>query len=113
MLYSFGWLEHLDVDALRRLVKSISRFLDPQDATQARAASERKPATLEFIESRPMGHGFLKTWRPGDPHGGRRRHTEESYGSNRVLGVGTLGIWRRTMGIEPTERSLSTRPDRF
>lgn len=37
VLYSFGRLEHLDIEQLKRLVKSISRFLPPSDALQAQA----------------------------------------------------------------------------
>lgn len=59
VLYSFGRLDELDVDELKRLVKSISRFLGPEDAAQARTAAEGDAVALAFIESRPMGAGFL------------------------------------------------------
>jgi hypothetical protein len=32
VIYSFGRSDQLDVDALKRLIKSMSRFLSPEDA---------------------------------------------------------------------------------
>ena len=37
VLYNFGRIEKLDVEQLKRLVKSISRFLPPEDALKAQA----------------------------------------------------------------------------
>ncbi|RMF57761.1 MAG: IS1634 family transposase [Bacteroidetes bacterium] len=59
VLYNFGREEHLDVDALKRLVASISRFLTPEDALAAQGAIGGDNAALRFIESRPMGTAFL------------------------------------------------------
>ncbi len=59
VLYNFGRKDQLDVEALRRLVASISRFLEPEDALKAQAALDGGPAAMEFIDSRPMGTGFL------------------------------------------------------
>jgi transposase len=39
VLFSFGRKDQLDVEALRRLVSSISRYLDPAEAAEARAAA--------------------------------------------------------------------------
>lgn len=39
VLFSFGRKDQLDVEALRRLVASISRYLDPAEAAEARAAA--------------------------------------------------------------------------
>ncbi len=59
VVYSFGRKEDLDVEALRRLVKSISRFLSPEDALQASVLAQGNAEALRFIESRSMGTGFL------------------------------------------------------
>ena len=39
VLFSFGRKDQLDVEALRRLVASISRYLDPAEAVEVRAAA--------------------------------------------------------------------------
>jgi len=39
VLYSFGRKDELDVEALRRLVSSVSRYLDPAEAAEVRAAA--------------------------------------------------------------------------
>jgi hypothetical protein len=54
VLYSFGREDQLDVDAVRRLVRALSRLLDPSDALAATA-----PAGLSFVESRPLGGAWL------------------------------------------------------
>jgi hypothetical protein len=59
VIYSFGRKEDLDIEALRRLVKSISRFLSPEDALQASVLAQGSAEALRFIESRSMGTGFL------------------------------------------------------
>src|SRR5690606_18664231 len=58
VLYSFGRADALDVEALRRLVKSISRFLSPEDALQAQAELNGNQG-LRFMRSRPMGGAWL------------------------------------------------------
>ena len=50
VLYSFGREDALDRDAIRRLVASLSRLLDPAEALAATA----EPG-LVFLESRPLG----------------------------------------------------------
>jgi len=57
VLYTFGRADSLDVDALRRLVRSICRFISPEDALQAQA-SLASPG-FEFIKSAPMGGAYL------------------------------------------------------
>jgi len=54
VLYSFGRADDLDTDALRRLVRSVSRYLEP---SEARAISERLGDELpfEFLGSRELG----------------------------------------------------------
>jgi hypothetical protein len=54
MLYSFGREDQLDKDAVRRLVASLSRLLDPADALAASAADG-----LAFTESRPYGGSYV------------------------------------------------------
>jgi IS4 transposase len=60
VLYSFGREDALDRDAIRRLVASLSRLLDPADALAATAGSD-----LVFRESRPLGgvHVLEALWR--------------------------------------------------
>jgi hypothetical protein len=60
VLYSFGREDALDRDAVRRLVASLSRLLDPADALAATAGSG-----LVFVESRPAGgvHVLDALWR--------------------------------------------------
>ena len=55
VIHSFGRSDQLDVDALRRLIKSVSRFLDPEDAIRL----ERQSDDLRFISSRPAGGAYL------------------------------------------------------
>lgn len=55
VIHSFGRSDQLDVDALRRLIKSASRFLDPQDAIRL----ERQSSDLKFVSSRPAGGAHL------------------------------------------------------
>ena len=54
VLYSFGREDQLDKDAVRRVVASLSRLLDPGDALAAVAGSD-----LVFSESRPYGGAYV------------------------------------------------------
>jgi transposase len=58
VLYSFGRADSLDVDAIRRLTKSLSRFLSPEEALQIQGATEGD-TPLRFIGSYPMGGAYL------------------------------------------------------
>jgi transposase len=58
VIYSFGRREELDLDAIKRLVNSLCRFLSPQDALQAQQALEA-PSALRFVRSRPAGGAYL------------------------------------------------------
>jgi hypothetical protein len=60
IVYSFGREDRLDKDAVRRLVTSLSRLLEPGDPLQAGA-----DAGLEFTESRPFGGAYVldQLWR--------------------------------------------------
>jgi len=50
VIHSFGRAEHVDRDALSRLVSSISRFLTPEQALGAAAGAE-----VEILDSRHLG----------------------------------------------------------
>jgi hypothetical protein len=54
VVHSFGREDALDRDALARLVRSIYRFLSPEQALAATAEAE-----LRFVASRPMGGAWL------------------------------------------------------
>ena len=53
VLHSFGREDQLDRDAIRRLVASLTRLLDP--ASALRASASTGPAELAFTSSRPVG----------------------------------------------------------
>jgi hypothetical protein len=54
IIYSFGREDRLDKDAVRRLVTSLTRLLDPADALAAGAGED-----LVFSGSRPCGGAFV------------------------------------------------------
>jgi hypothetical protein len=60
VIHSFGREDQLDREALARLVRSISRFLEPGEALAATA-----PEGLRFLASRPMGGAWVldQLWR--------------------------------------------------
>lgn len=64
VLYSFGRKEQVDIDALKRLVKSISRFLPATDAAEAEALIKNRGRKLTWIQSRSYGgiHVLLELW---------------------------------------------------
>ncbi len=90
VLFTFGRADELDRDAVKRLVGSLSRLLDPADALAAGAAGTE----LEFVSSRAFGgaYAFDHLWRElgidgiitglGQPKRGRRRDVS---GIERVL----------------------------
>lgn len=57
VLYTFGRADSLDIEAIRRLVKSLCRFLSPEDALKAQAQMESQ--VLRFVKSSPMGGAFV------------------------------------------------------
>lgn len=59
VLYTFGRADSLDLEAIRRLVKSLCRFLSPEDALQAQAPLRKDAQTLRFIKSVPLGGAYL------------------------------------------------------
>jgi hypothetical protein len=54
IVHNFGRGDLVDRDGLARLVKSISRFLDPADAVAATAGGE-----VRILDSRPMGTAWV------------------------------------------------------
>jgi hypothetical protein len=80
VLFTFGREDDLDREAIRRLVASLSRLLEPGDALAASAAPG-----LEFVSSVPFGGAYVldQLWqrmridevisRVGQPRRGRRR----------------------------------------
>ena len=80
IIHRFGRADEVDREALARLVRSISRFLDPADAVAATASGE-----VSIIESRSMGSSWLadRLWERLEigttiiaPAGGRRLAAE-------------------------------------
>jgi transposase len=55
VIHSFGRSDQLDKDALKRLIKSMSRFLDPEDS----ARIEQGDDSLKIISSRAAGGAYL------------------------------------------------------
>ncbi len=55
VIHSFGRRDQLDVEALKRLVSSLSRFISPEDAQ----ALEAQGQGLKFESSRPAGGALL------------------------------------------------------
>lgn len=58
VIYSFGRRDQLDIDAIKRLVKSLSRFLEPADAIQALATSGDQ-ALFKFLGCKTAGGAYL------------------------------------------------------
>jgi hypothetical protein len=59
ILYNFGREDALDTDAIRRLVASLGRLLDPADALTATAAVAGAGADLTFTGARPYGGAYV------------------------------------------------------
>jgi transposase len=55
VIHSFGRSDQLDKEALKRLIKSMSRFLDPEDS----ARIEQGEDSLKIISSRAAGGAYL------------------------------------------------------
>ena len=54
MIHSFGRADRVDREGLARLVRSISRFLEPGEAVAARTTGE-----VEVVDSRPLGGALV------------------------------------------------------
>ena len=55
VIYSFGRREDLDIEAIKRLINSLCRFLDPEDEISVKSKGD----DLKFIRSRPSGGAYL------------------------------------------------------
>jgi hypothetical protein len=55
VIHFFGRSDQLDVDALERLIESISRFLDSEDAVRI----EHQDDDIKIMSSRPAGDAHL------------------------------------------------------
>jgi transposase len=59
VIYNFGRIESLDVEQLKRLVRSISRFLSPEDALETRAEIEHRRRDIKLKSCRSYGGIYL------------------------------------------------------
>jgi len=59
VLYTFGRKDSLDVAAIQRLVKSLCRFLSPEDVLRAQASFADESQPLLFLKSLPLGGAHL------------------------------------------------------
>ena len=59
VLYNFGRLEDLDMNQLKRLVKSVSRFLKPEDVLDAQAALELDEPDIKWKTCKSFGGVYL------------------------------------------------------
>jgi hypothetical protein len=55
VIYSFGRREDLDIEAIKRLVDSLCRFVDPNEALRLKSRRD----DLKFIKARPAGGAYL------------------------------------------------------
>ena len=56
ILYNFGRKDHLDLEAIRRLIRSLSRFLDPEDSLQTQVQAESESPV-----------SYQQSWEAGGP----------------------------------------------
>lgn len=54
VLYSFGREENVDKEALKRLIKSINRFLGPEEALKSESSE-----LMQFLSSKPLGGAWF------------------------------------------------------
>lgn len=59
VLYNFGRIEDLDVEQLKRLVKSISRFLPPEAALESQVMLKHRGSSFKWNWTRSFGGGYL------------------------------------------------------
>jgi len=59
VLYTFGRADSLDIEAIKRLVKSLCRFLTPEEALRIQANVGGEFQALRFVKSSPMGGAFV------------------------------------------------------
>jgi transposase len=58
VIYSFGRRDQLDVEALKRLIGSLSRFLSPEDALTLQTTTNGSDG-MKFVSSRPAGGALV------------------------------------------------------
>lgn len=58
VIHSFGRKDQLDIDAIKRLVNSLCRFLDPEDALKIQTYG-KGDKVMEFVSSRPAGGAIV------------------------------------------------------
>ena len=59
ILFHFGPKDQVDADGLRRLVRSIGRFLGADDELAFAASGDPQLAEMRFLESLPMGSAWM------------------------------------------------------
>jgi len=59
ILYHFGRRDQVDTEGLRRLVRSIARFLGAEDELIANASGDPSLVRMRFLESRSMGSAWM------------------------------------------------------
>src|SRR5512137_950436 len=59
VLYSFGRLEELDVEAIKRLVRSLCRFLPAEDTLSAQVSVEAGGESMQFLRSVALGGAYV------------------------------------------------------
>jgi len=64
ILFNFGRIENLDVEQLKRLVKSISRFLPPEEALATQAQLKHRGKVLQWSCCRSFGGPMAKAQFP-------------------------------------------------
>jgi len=58
VIYTFGRKDQLDINAIKRLIKSLSRFISPEDEMELQGAISGVEG-LKFITSRPAGGAHI------------------------------------------------------
>src|SRR3990170_4864307 len=69
LLYNFGRKDRLDLDAVRRLIASLSRYL-PSDEVVAPHESGVASEVLEFVAAKRLGAGGVRGAGAGEGGGG-------------------------------------------
>jgi len=59
VLYNFGRIESLDIEQLKRLVKSICRFLPPEDALETQVVLKNRGQEFKWKNCRSFGGIYL------------------------------------------------------
>ena len=59
VIYTFGRSDELDIEAIKRLTRSLSRFLSPEDALQTRATLGGEQLPITLLKSVPFGGAYL------------------------------------------------------